>query len=212
MKIVYRGASAELTEKKSRFIADVAPVRSEAEAYAFIDGIKKKYWDCRHNCSAFVIGQDPPLTRCSDDGEPAGTAGRPMLEMLLAEGITDVCVVVSRYFGGTLLGTGGLIRAYTGAAKLGIEASTVAERMDGCILSAAISYDLIGKIQYNAAELGLTEISSDYGERVTLRYLVAAPDLDRAKKRFTEVSCGKALISCGDPLRYIIAEGRPVIL
>ena len=103
-RMVLEGGQAELVEKKSRFIANVRPVESEAEAVAFIDEMKKKYWDARHNCSAFVIGTKAELTRCSDDGEPSGTAGRPMLEVLLGEGVRNVAVVVTRYFGGVLLG------------------------------------------------------------------------------------------------------------
>ena len=109
-RVVYEGGESEITEKKSRFIATVRPVESEEEATTFIAEMKKKYWDARHNCSAFVIGERQELTRCSDDGEPAQTAGRPMLDVLLKEGITNVAVVVTRYFGGVLLGTGGLVR------------------------------------------------------------------------------------------------------
>ena len=102
---VYKGGQGEITEKKSRFIATVRPVESEDEAVSFINETKKKYWDARHNCSAFVIGKRQELTRCSDDGEPAGTAGRPMLDVLLKENIHNAAVVVTRYFGGVLLGT-----------------------------------------------------------------------------------------------------------
>ena len=97
-RVVYEGGQGEIVEKKSRFIATVRPVESEEEAIAFINEMKKKYWDARHNCSAFVIGEKQELTRCSDDGEPAQTAGRPMLDVLLKEGITNVAVVVTRYF------------------------------------------------------------------------------------------------------------------
>ena len=104
MKTVYIGGEGEIVEKKSRFIATVRPVASEEEAVAFIAEMKKKYWDARHNCSAFVIGDRQELSRCSDDGEPAQTAGRPMLDVLLREEIHNVAVVVTRYFGGVLLG------------------------------------------------------------------------------------------------------------
>lgn len=120
-KVLIEGGQGEIMEKKSRFIADVRKVESEEEATAFIEEIKKKYWDARHHCSAFVIGQKGQLTRCSDDGEPSGTAGRPMLEVLLGEGICDIAVVVTRYFGGVLLGTGGLVRAYSAAVKEGLK-------------------------------------------------------------------------------------------
>ena len=114
---LYKGGIGEYEEKKSRFIATLEPVSSEEEAAAFIAAIKKKYWDARHNCSAYIIGDDGRKTRCSDDGEPSGTAGRPMLDVLAGEKITNACVVVTRYFGGTLLGTGGLVRAYSAAVK-----------------------------------------------------------------------------------------------
>ena len=105
-KIVYKGGEGEIVEKKSRFIATVRPVETEEEAVAFIGEMKKKYWDARHNCSAFVLGEHQEITRCSDDGEPAQTAGRPMLDVLLKEGIHNAAVVVTRYFGGVLLEIG----------------------------------------------------------------------------------------------------------
>ena len=123
-RVVYEGGEGEIVEKKSRFIATVRPVETEEEAVAFINEMKKKYWDARHNCSAFVIGSRQEVTRCSDDGEPAQTAGRPMLDVLLREGITNVAVVVTRYFGGVLLGTGGLVRAYQSATQAHLTDST----------------------------------------------------------------------------------------
>ena len=128
VKILYKGGTAEIEVKKSRFIANLKSVESEEEAAAFIAEIKKKYWDARHNCQAFTIGMNHELTRCSDDGEPAQTAGRPMLDVLLGEDVHNACVVVTRYFGGTLLGTGGLVRAYSGAVKEGLAASEIVEK------------------------------------------------------------------------------------
>ena len=116
-KILLKGGEGEIVEKKSRFIATLFPVHSEEEAAAFIESMKKKYWDARHNCSAFVLGERAQVTRCSDDGEPSGTAGKPMLEVLLGAEVRNAAVVVTRYFGGTLLGTGGLVRAYTQAVQ-----------------------------------------------------------------------------------------------
>ena len=117
--VVYEGGQGEIVEKKSRFIATVKPVETEEEAQVFINEMKKQYWDARHNCSAFVIGEHQEMSRCSDDGEPAQTAGRPMLDVLLKEGVTNVAVVVTRYFGGVLLGTGGLVRAYQRQCRKG---------------------------------------------------------------------------------------------
>ena len=116
-RIVYEGGEGEIIEKKSRFIATVRPIETEEEAIEFIAKMKKKYWDARHNCYAYVAGKNQELQRCSDDGEPNGTAGRPMLDVLLREEIHDAVVVVTRYFGGTLLGTGGLVRAYQKATQ-----------------------------------------------------------------------------------------------
>ena len=147
-KIVYEGGVGEIEEKKSRFIAYVKPVNSEEEASDFIDEIKKKNWDARHNCAAAVIGKNNEFTRCNDDGEPAGTAGKPMLEVLLGEGVHNVAVVVTRYFGGILLGTGGLVRAYQAAVKAGLAASKVAEKRQGVKMTLRTDYNGIGKIQY----------------------------------------------------------------
>ena len=119
-KTVYQGGVGEIEEKKSRFIASVEPVSSEDEAIAFFNRKKKEYWDARHNCTAFTIGPKHENTRCNDDGEPSGTAGRPMLDVLLREDIHNVAVVVTRYFGGTLLGTGGLVRAYQKSVQEGL--------------------------------------------------------------------------------------------
>ena len=147
-KTVYEGGEGEITEKKSRFIATVVPAATEEEALSFIESMKKKYWNATHNCFAYVIGERGELQRCSDDGEPGGTAGKPMLDVLLGEEIHDTIVVVTRYFGGTLLGTGGLVRAYQGAAKAGLHASTVIEKNWGRKLKIGTDYTGLGKIQY----------------------------------------------------------------
>ena len=133
-RVIYKGGEGEIVEKKSRFIATIKPVESEEEAVTFINEMKEKYWDARHNCSAFVIGANQELTRCSDDGEPVQTAGRPMLDVLLKEGVTNVAVVVTRYFGGVLLGTGGLVREYQKAVQEGLEASRIIEKRSVILL------------------------------------------------------------------------------
>ena len=208
MKTVYKGGSAEIIEKKSRFIADVAPVKSEEEAAAFIAEVKKRYWDCRHNCSAFVIGENGQLSRCSDDGEPSGTAGRPILDVITGSGLTDICIVVSRYFGGTLLGTGGLVRAYSGAARAGIEASEIMEVYPGRELYIASTYDFVGKIQFAASELGIHETCCEYGEGAAFSYMVRADLVDKAILRLTDITAGKAQITLGDEIKYAIIDGR----
>ena len=131
IKILYEGGSGELEEKKSRFIANTLPISTQEEAIEFIEKIKKQYWDARHNCYAYVLGDRHEIQRFSDDGEPGGTAGKPMLDVLLGEDIHNIVVVVTRYFGGTLLGTGGLVRAYSGATKEGLAGSVILEMKNG---------------------------------------------------------------------------------
>ena len=173
-KILFEGGEGELTEKKSRFIATTRPVESEEEAVAFIDEMKKKYWDARHNCSAYVIGERGQVQRCSDDGEPAQTAGRPMLDVLLGAEVKNICVVVTRYFGGTLLGTGGLVRAYSGAVQEGLKNSVIVEKCPGVELKIHTDYNGIGKIQYILGQRGIATLSSEYTDKVMLEVLVPA--------------------------------------
>ncbi|MCD7836729.1 MAG: YigZ family protein [Lachnospiraceae bacterium] len=171
-KVLLSGGVGEIVEKKSRFIATVRKCGTEAEAAAFIDEMKKKYWDASHNCSAFVIGGEGGFTRCSDDGEPAGTAGRPMLEVLLGEGIRDAAVVVTRYFGGTLLGTGGLVRAYGQAVKAGLAACTTGTMRRGWELVITTDYNNIGRVLYTLSRENIAPIESNYAESVTLRAVI----------------------------------------
>lgn len=217
-RMVLEGGQAELVEKKSRFIANVRPVESEAEAVAFIDEMKKKYWDARHNCSAFVIGTKAELTRCSDDGEPSGTAGRPMLEVLLGEGVRNVAVVVTRYFGGVLLGTGGLVRAYSGAVQEGLRSSVILTRQSGVRLEIRTDYTDLGKIQYLMGQEQIPTLASDYTDSVYLEALVPVRQLEPFCNALTEGTAGKVSLTKGDPCDYalngsellLLNEGEPV--
>lgn len=211
-KILYQGGSGEIVEKKSRFIAETAPVKSEEEASAFLEQIRKKYWDARHHCSAFVIGEKNPLTRCSDDGEPAGTAGRPILDVLLGEAVTDACIVVTRYFGGVLLGTGGLVRAYGQAAKAGLLASLVLEKQPGVELRCVSGYSSIGKIQYIAGSMGLTETDSQYMEMAALCYMVPEEQEGEFRARLTEATAGRVQPEELRRVDFALREGELLIL
>lgn len=193
-KIIEAGGEGEIEEKKSRFIATVRAVSTEDEAAAFIEEMKKRYWDARHNCSAFVIGSRAELTRCSDDGEPGGTAGRPMLEVLLGSGIRNVAVVVTRYFGGTLLGTGGLVRAYTQAVQAGLAACSVVSMQYGVLLKLQTDYNGVGKLQYLCAQNAIQVQSSDYAEHVTVHVLVEWEKKDAFIKALTEATNGRVEI------------------
>lgn len=201
MKILLKEVSAEIEEKKSRFIAFIKPVNTQEEAEDFINKKKKEYWDARHNCSAFVLGADASITRCSDDGEPSGTAGRPMLEVLLHSEVRNVVVVVTRYFGGTLLGTGGLIRAYTEAVKLALDEASenklIANEIAGFNMKVQVDYTLLGKIQYYVAEHSINTKDTIYENNVTFILEFDKSRLDEIKKGITEITNGKA--SFDDP-------------
>lgn len=201
-KIIAYGGTGEIEEKKSRFIAHVASVDTEEDAAAFIETIKKQYWDARHNCYAYVLGEHAQTVRFSDDGEPAGTAGRPILEVLVNSGIRNLAVVVTRYFGGVLLGTGGLVRAYTKAAQAGLAASGVRTMRYGYEIALMTDYNGIGKIQYLLGQRGIP-VTADYGEHVNVRIRVPYEDKDAVVHEMTEATAGKAGISVSDPLYYM---------
>ncbi|WP_443596063.1 YigZ family protein [Agathobacter sp.] len=204
---VYKGGQGEITEKKSRFIATVRPVESEEEAVSFINETKKKYWDARHNCSAFVIGKRQELTRCSDDGEPAGTAGRPMLDVLLKENIHNAAVVVTRYFGGVLLGTGGLVRAYQQATKEGLAASEIIEKKDGAVLFIRTDYTGIGRLQYLLAQEKLTVMDTAYEADVLVKAVIPENDKKRIEKTIIEQTNGTAKLEWGDEVTFAEYDG-----
>lgn len=190
-KAVFSGGTGEVVEKKSRFIATIRPVETKEEAEAFLVEMKKKYWDARHNCFACVVGEKGEYVRSSDDGEPSGTAGKPMLDVLQKEGICNVAVVVTRYFGGTLLGTGGLVRAYQQAVKEGLKESTIVEKKLGKKLLAACDYNELGKLQYLLSQKGFPVLDSIYEEKVTLSILVPVEELESCQKKIVEALNGK---------------------
>ena len=208
---VYKGGQGEITEKKSRFIATVRPVESEDEAVSFINETKKKYWDARHNCSAFVIGKRQELTRCSDDGEPAGTAGRPMLDVLLKENIHNVAVVVTRYFGGVLLGTGGLVRAYQQATKAGLSASEIIEKKDGAVLFIRTDYTGIGRLQYLFAQEKITVMDTAYEADVLVKAVIPENDKKRIEKTIIEQTNGTAKLEWGDEVTFAEYDGEVLL-
>lgn len=210
-KILWEGGQGELTEKKSRFIATTKPVESEEEALAFIESMRKKYWDARHNCFAYCIGDRNQLQRCSDDGEPSQTAGRPMLDVLLGEEVHDICVVVTRYFGGTLLGTGGLVRAYSGAVQEGLKNSRVMEKCLGKRLDIVTDYNGIGKIQYILAQRKMTVLDTQYTDKVEVAVMVPFAQLGSLKAEITEGTGGRARLAEGDEVYYGVLDGEVIL-
>lgn len=201
-KIIEYGGEGEIVEKKSRFIAHVQATETEEEAAAFIESEKKRYWDARHHCYACILGEQGQTVRYSDDGEPSGTAGRPILEVLTASGIRGVTLVVTRYFGGTLLGTGGLVRAYTQAAQAGLADSRVAVMRYGYGLTVGTDYNGIGKIQYLLGQRGIPIEESVYTEQVTIRFWVPYEEKEKLIKDITETTAGTAQVSASDPSYY----------
>lgn len=197
-KVIEYGGEGEIVEKKSRFIAHVQATHTEEEAVAFIEAEKKRYWDARHHCYAYIIGEQGETVRYSDDGEPSGTAGRPMLDIITGQGIHDVLVVVTRYFGGTLLGTGGLVRAYSAAVKEGLANCTILEKCRGYLVTVRTDYNNLGKIQYAAAEMELAEEHSEYGEQVEIAYMVPEEKVAAFERQVTEKTGGKSYIDRGD--------------
>ena len=210
-KAVFEAGRGEIVEKKSRFIAHVQAVDSVEEAQVFIEAVKKKYWDARHNCSAFSVGEMNPLTRCSDDGEPGGTAGKPILEVIQGSGIRNIVIVVTRYFGGTLLGTGGLVRAYTEAAKAGIENAVIIEKIPATRMKLFTEYTDLGKIQYILAQNQVTVENTEYTDKVEIRALFPEKEKKALCRALTESTGGRVHIEDGEDVYYGTAEGEVII-
>lgn len=187
-----KGGEGEIVEKKSRFIAQIEPVGSEEEAYAFIEKIKKKHYDARHNCFAFSIGEEMPLLRFSDDGEPQGTAGKPILEVINGSGIHNICIVVTRYFGGTLLGTGGLVRAYTDASKEALQNCETKYLQRIFPVNISTNYTDLGKVQYILNNSGINITDTEYGENVVFRTEIPVGDKDKILAEITEATGARA--------------------
>lgn len=211
-KIVYEGGTGEVVEKKSRFIASVFSVESEEMAAEFIEKTKKQYWDARHNCYAYVIGADGGRQKCSDDGEPQGTAGRPMLDVLLNEQIRNILVIVTRYFGGTLLGTGGLVRAYSMAAKAGIDASRIVTKCPASRIRIITDYNGVGKLQYIAAQAQIAVLDTEYTDKVTMTLLVPDRSMHSLKNKVMEATSAAARIEDDGEVWYTILEDKSIHL
>lgn len=210
-RTVYVGGSGEIVEKKSRFIANYAHVETEEEALAFVESIRKQYWDARHNCFAYCIGKKQELKRCSDDGEPSQTAGKPMLDVLVGAKLCDTVVVVTRYFGGTLLGTGGLVRAYTDAAREGMEQSVVIEKIPAYCFHITVEYHQVGKLLYLIGQHGYSQLSSEYAQDVSMEILVPYDQRRQMEAELLESFQGPALVEITE-FGYYAKAGKELIL
>ncbi len=186
-------AEASFVEKKSEFIGYIAPVKNGGEAVEFVNKIKSMHRKARHNVYAYIVREDN-ISRYSDDGEPQGTAGVPVLDVLRKRGLTDVCIVVTRYFGGILLGGGGLVRAYSHAASLACDAAKIMDMRLCHRLRISADYGMYGKISYILPSFDTITESSDFGSDVALEVLVLSEKLDSFTKELTEVTNGAAKI------------------
>ena len=186
-------SSDEFVEKKSRFIGYVKPVKTQKEAADFIAKIKSKHWDATHNVSAYVLKENN-IQRSSDDGEPSGTAGVPVLDVLLKENLVDVCVVVTRYFGGILLGAGGLIRAYSHGSKIAVEAGNIITMAPCKILEANIDYSFYDRFNIMLGDIGANVESSDFADKIKITFCLKEELADALQSRLTEQSNGKYLL------------------
>lgn len=198
-KTTAENGTASYEIQKSRFIAYTSHVETEAEARDFVTAIKKKHFDARHNCSAWVLGADSSQQKSNDDGEPGGTAGNPILEAIKQHGLTNVVVVVTRYFGGIKLGAGGLIRAYSHTASLGLEATPCLEVKPFCLMEAEMDYSLLGTVENWIRNKELRTGETAYLDKVTVRLLVEPADCETISTELTNLTAAQCKITIHKP-------------
>ncbi len=186
--VPFEAAESEFTEKRSRFISHIWPVETEAEARARIDEMKKQYYDARHNCWCYVLREG--AVRYSDDGEPQGTAGQPMLAVVQREGVVNVCCVVTRYFGGILLGAGGLTRAYTKGAKDALTAAGLCRMSNWTLWDVPCTYPLFERVKQELSAAGALAGEVDYGADITIHAAFPYGAAEEFADRLTELSAG----------------------
>ena len=203
--VIKEGASGEVIVKKSRFISELKYVETEEEAISFIKEKKKQYHDARHNCSCYIIGEDK-LSKSSDDGEPSGTAGRPMLEVLEKKGLINVVAVVTRYFGGVLLGTGGLVRAYQDAIKDALDKCDYMHTIEVNELEMTLDYNMWPKIENYCKETGITIGELVFLENVKVKIKTPVEDTDRVIDEIIEITSGKCHIEKDDEKHTIFSD------
>ena len=198
-KTTAENGTASYEIQNSRFIAYTSHVETEAEARDFVTAIKKKHFDARHNCSAWVLGADSSQQKSNDDGEPGGTAGNPILEAIKQHGLTNVVVVVTRYFGGIKLGAGGLIRAYSHTASLGLEATPCLEVKPFCLMEAEMDYSLLGTVENWIRNEELRTGETAYLDKVTVRLLVEPADCEAISTELTNLTAAQCKITIHQP-------------
>lgn len=205
-KTVRRAGDKEIVIKKSRFIGYIKPVESESEAIAFIEEIKKKHWNATHNCSAYMIGERDEIQKQSDDGEPSGTAGKPILEVIKQQGLKNVAIVVTRYFGGIMLGAGGLIRAYTDGAVAATEAGEVITRVLHREVYAELDYTWLGKVENELRNREIRTGETAFADNVTLLCLPLDSGAEAFKDWLVDLTQGQVVLKEGNKVYFIEGE------
>lgn len=206
---VKRMGTAELVIKRSRFIGHAAPVESEEEAQRFVEDIRKKHAQATHNCYAYIVGERDQFQKQSDDGEPGGTAGKPILEVIKKRGLKNTAVVVTRYHGGIMLGAGGLVGAYTDGAVAGIDASEPVFRKRHQVVRIEADYSWHGKIEHELRLSGTLIKDTEFSDKVTVICLPLASEMDYWMARMTDVTQGKCPMEPGDTV-YMTHPMDPV--
>lgn len=205
MKKIIENGTSEIVEKKSRFLGYIYDVADADDVTAKITALRKKHYDARHVCYAYVIGQ---TVKSSDDGEPQGTAGRPITDVITHMELDHCLIAVVRYFGGILLGTGGLIRAYTKAASAAADAATLMELHKGFPLTVTLDYETYGKADYFFNEKKIPRLGTDYGAEVTIKAMVPSDQKSMVEKQLAEISSGKAALEWDNETTYGLVDGE----
>lgn len=205
-KTVRRAGDKEIVIKKSRFIGYIKPVETEEDAIAFIEEIKKKHWNATHNCSAYMIGERDEIQRQSDDGEPSGTAGKPILEVIKNQNLKNVAIVVTRYFGGILLGAGGLIRAYTDGAVAAIEAGEVITRVLHKEIFVELDYTWLGKVENELRGREIRTGETRFTDKVMLCCLPLKQEAETFRNWMIDLTGGQAVLTEGEEVYFIEGE------
>lgn len=213
MKVILENTTAEIVEKKSRFIANIFYVENADEAEQKLAEIRKKYYDAKHNCFAYIIGINGEQVKSSDDGEPQGTAGHPMLDILKGNDITNCIAIVTRYFGGTLLGTGGLVRAYSDSLKAAISLAKLSEIRTAYEIQFDLNYDDYGKVEkliqnYNSSAEKIYSLEKTFEDVVKLRYLVSKEVFDSFKNEIVNMSRGRITFDESISRTYYVVDNK----
>lgn len=209
-KSVHKFGRDEIIINKSKFIGTAVPVENEEEAVQFVESIRKEFKDATHNCYAYVIGENKNIQRYSDDGEPTGTAGMPILNVINQEGLVNVAVVVTRYFGGILLGAGGLVRAYTKGCKIGLESGSIVEKNLYYDLNFNLDYTLLGRMENELLKNNFIVKDKIYSDHVMFKLIVKEDDTEKIISLVNDVTSGRSEIIMGQANHYSIKDGRIV--